>query len=257
MIDSEVNFAEFLGREEQNLVVSFLNLRIEYELFKRLDDLYQSPLSRMNNILSKDEWIIHLLYRFSHFQLYFSIASFFRCHLTDAMGSARKAIDASFIVYYLMNNPDAVERYIHMERHYGEFANLKKNEIKPKTKEYHLAEPLVVMHENFSKYGSHADPAGVISLRTAIETDATGSISKSKFNYFQHWNSIEFQKVQFLHLLKCYYLILEILRLFLDKKIKTIDPHWEKSYETFMPDLMRIAEPYRSYFEKLDSAEPG
>ena len=40
----EINFLEYIGTEEQNLLTSLNNFRREFDLFYNIDRIYQEPL---------------------------------------------------------------------------------------------------------------------------------------------------------------------------------------------------------------------
>ena len=87
------------GIEERNLLTSMANFREEVELFQKLDKVYQAPLSRLT--VSEEEAIVPQLYLFVHFHLYFAVSCILRAHLSDALSSARKGIDAALTAYKL------------------------------------------------------------------------------------------------------------------------------------------------------------
>lgn len=47
----EINFLEYLSKEEQNLLTSFNNFRNEFDLFYNIDRIYQEPL-RVSRVAS-------------------------------------------------------------------------------------------------------------------------------------------------------------------------------------------------------------
>jgi hypothetical protein len=97
----ELNFLDYLGIEEQNLLTGLINLKEEFDLFLGIDYVYQEPLKRLI-ISEKHDLILFQLYRFIHFHLYFSVSCLIRYHLFESLSSIRKSIDAGLTAYKLI-----------------------------------------------------------------------------------------------------------------------------------------------------------
>ncbi len=101
---TQKHFADYLGIEETNLLASIINFRGEFDLFYNIDDVYRAPLNRL--IVGEDEAVIPQLYLFVHFHMYFAVSCILRSHLSDALSSTRKAIDAGLTAYELILDPE-------------------------------------------------------------------------------------------------------------------------------------------------------
>ncbi|MGH8771466.1 MAG: hypothetical protein ACREV2_09860 [Burkholderiales bacterium] len=88
---------EFIGTEETNLLVTMVKCHAEIaKVFPILDDVYQAPIKLVDvNINDGHKRTVLALYVYTHYHLYFSTVCLLRCHLSDSLGSTRKAIDAT------------------------------------------------------------------------------------------------------------------------------------------------------------------
>ena len=120
----QTNLLEFIGAEQTNLLVTMTKCHRDIvDIFPHLDGAYQAPLGYMD-VNIKDEYrnTVLSLYLFTHYHLYFSTVSHLRCHLSDSLGSTRKAIDATLTAYRLIEEPDTLSQY--HERHWS-YQNIK------------------------------------------------------------------------------------------------------------------------------------
>lgn len=236
MKNSEVNFFEYIGAEEQNLITSIVNFKSELELFLNLDKIYKEPLKRMQ--VSEEESIIPTLYYFVHFYLYFSVSCFLRCHISECLAAVRKAIDASLSAYKIILEPNTAEQYLNRDKYFLRIKDNIQRDIKGDSSKYPLAHSLIKMHDLCSEYGSHAD-FSTFSDRLLIKKD------EIMFHYFQISRSIENNKFYLLVSLYVYLLIFLIFKIFIDSKLKIIDPVWEMEIQNLQSKLEELANRYR------------
>ena len=78
MKEKEINFLEYLGHEETNLLTSIIQNYPEFGLFSELDNIYQAPIKRIEII--EREKTVPQLYIFVHFykceSLFLAISGF-------------------------------------------------------------------------------------------------------------------------------------------------------------------------------------
>ena len=164
----ELNFLEYLGNEEQNLLTSIVNFRSEFDLFYNIDRIYQEPIKRL--IVSSENVIVPQLYLFVHFHLYHSISCLLRSHLSENLSSLRKAIDASLCAYKVILEPDSATAYLDRDKYFQFIKSNIQREIEKDSSLYPLAHNLIKMHNACSEYGSHSD---ISSFFHRLETRAT------------------------------------------------------------------------------------
>jgi hypothetical protein len=169
MKPGELNFLEYLGNEEQNLLTGIVNWKKEFDLFYDLDRVYQEPLRRM--IVSFGSEAVPRLYLFVHFHLYFSASCLLRCHLSETFSSLRKAIDASLCAYRILVKPDSELAYLERDKYFQFIKSNIQREIKKDASLYPLAHDLLFIHEKCSEFGSHSDPSSFIHRLERKKTD--------------------------------------------------------------------------------------
>ena len=241
----EINFLEYLSKEEQNLLTSFNNFRNEFDLFYNIDRIYQEPLRRL--VVSEDEAIIPQLYLYVHFHLYFSISTLLRSHLSECLASMRKAIDAALSAYKIILEPDYSEKYINRDKYFLFIKRNIQNEIKKDSSKYPLAHDLLKLHDANSEYGSHAD---ISSFFHRFEIRKLQEINQDQFllHYFQFPRNQEEYRFYYIVTLQAFYLMFLIFKLFLDKKLKIIDQRWESTIASLGPTLDKLRKETYSKF---------
>lgn len=241
-----MDFLEYIGTEERNLLASIVNFRAEYNLFFNLDRIYQEPLERLS--VAEEQELLALLYLFVHFHLYFSVICLLRCHLSESLASTRKAIDAALTAYQIILEPNAANQYVNRD---GKFLYLKKNmqeEIKKDISRYPLAQRLFEVHDACSQYGSHADISSFIhrlNRNDAAETEK----QEIKLSYFQAPRQKEEFRFYFIVTLQAFFLMFKIFKVFLDSSLKIVDPKWEGVIKSIEPRLEELRRKYHSQIE--------
>jgi hypothetical protein len=123
---------------------------------------------------------------YCHFHLYQAVATLFRCHLSEALGATRVAIEAGLHVYRFLEGHGTPEEYVQGEPTFKYTVNhIRQARIKLADK-FPLAERLIALHELCSRFGSHAD---YDSFLHRIEFTA-GDVATTKLLYFQKPDSI-------------------------------------------------------------------
>jgi len=152
-----------------------------------------------------------MLYLYTHSQMYFSVASYLRCHSKEAFSSTRSAIDAALSAYRVIEEPGSEENYLEGNKEFVFIKQTIKKALVKNSKSYPLAGSLIEFHEFCSKYGSHADLTSVV-----IGTQILESIEKKEL--LQHYFDRRPRKVDgqyfLIVILTVYLKILEIFLLF-------------------------------------------
>lgn len=182
MKNDEINFLEYLGIEEQNLLTSVASFKPEMDLLYDLDQVYQAPVKRLE--ISTEDSLISQLYLFVHFHLYFSISCLFRSHLAEALSSVRKAIDATLTAYKIILDPDTAEKYINSDNYFKFIKTNIQNERKKDPEIHPLADGLIKVYNACSKYAAHADFDSFVHRRELRENPHTKE-KRLLFHYFQ------------------------------------------------------------------------
>ena len=237
MKPGELNFLEYLGNEEQNLLTGIINWKEEFDLFYNLDRVYQEPLKGL--VVSSGGLMVPQLYLFVHFHLYFSMSCLLRSHLSETLSSLRKAIDASLCAYKIIQEPNKAVAYLERDRYFQFIKSNIQNEIKKDSMLYPLAHDLVKIHDACSEYGAHSD---ISSFFHRLETKETDDKKRDILflHYFQFPRNPEEYKFYYLTTLQGFYSMFLIFKLFLDQNLKIIDPKWEATIKHYGPLLSKL-----------------
>jgi hypothetical protein len=230
----ELNFLEYLGTEEQNLLTGLVLLKDDFNFFLGLDYIYQEPLKRLV-ISEKDDLIPCQLYRLIHFHLYFSMSCLLRYHISESLFSTRKAIDAALTAYKLILEPETTEKYKQRDNYFQYIKSHIQKERKKDMSKYPLASELLAVHDLCSKYGSHAD---IDSFQNRIEVRKSSETNKGfiMLHYFEISDSAEMRKIYF-QILRIFYSIFQIFKIIFDKRLKLFDTEWEFTIKNFVEKL--------------------
>jgi hypothetical protein len=233
----ELNFLEYLGNEDQNLLASIVNFRHEFDIFYNIDRIYQEPLKRL--VVSSDDVVVPQLYLFVHFHFYFSVSCLLRSHLSETLSSLRKAIDGSLCAYKIILKPSNSRKYLNRDMHFQFIkANIQK-EIRKNSSLYPLAHDLIGIHDACSEFGSHSD---ISSFFHRLETKETENKNQEMLlmHYFQFPRNPEEYRFYFLTTLQGFYSMFLIFKLFFDEKLKIVDLRWESTIEHLGPLLNKL-----------------
>lgn len=233
----ELNFLEYLGNEEQNLLTGIINWKDEFDLFYNLDRIYQEPLKRL--VVSSGSVIAPQLYLFVHFHLYFSVSCLLRSHLSETLSSLRKAIDASLCAYRIMLKPDSEVAYLERDKYFQFIKSNIQLEIKEDASTYPLAHDLINIHDMCSEYGSHSD---ISSFFHRLERKETEDEKRDMLflHYFQFPKNPEEYRFYYLFTLQAFYSMFLIFKTFLDQNLKIVDPKWESTINYLGPQLDKL-----------------
>jgi hypothetical protein len=237
----ELNFIEYLSREEHNLLSSFVNFREEFDLFYNLDKIYQEPLRML--VVSEDNLVVPQLYLFVHFHLYFSVSCMLRAHLSECLSSIRKAIDASLSAYKIILEPQCATQYLNRDKLFQYIKSHLQGERNKNSSKYPLANILIKIHDDCSEYGSHAD---INSFFHRLEIKNVPGTNKEQLlvHYFQFPRQTEEYKFYFVVTLEAFFLMFMIFKLFFNANHEIIDPKWEQVIKTIGPRLEELRSMY-------------
>jgi len=244
-----LRFHEYLGAEEQNLLASILNFRSEFDLFGQLDHIFQSPISRIR--MSEDDQpglLISQLYLFTHFHLYFSVSCILRSHLSESLSSTRKAIDASLTAYKIILDPSTAKNYAEQNNYFKYIKSNLQKEIQKDSSRYPLAHILINLYDSCSEYGPHADISSFFH-RMEVKEFPEANADLLQIHYFQFPRESSEYKFYFVLTLKAFLKMFEIFRVFLNRRLKIIDPSWEASIARLNPHLEELR---KRYFSAID-----
>ena len=233
----EINFIEYIGTEEQNLLASMTNFRKEFDLFFNIDKIYQEPLKRLDT--PAKEAVIPQLYLFVHYHLYFSVSCLLRAHLSECLNSMRKAIDASLTAYKLIIEPELTENYINRDKYFQFIKARVQRELDKGDTKYPLAKTLINLHDTCSEFGSHAD---ISSFFHRLEFKDLPNSNKQNIllHYFQFPCDPEEYRFYYLVTLRAFFQMFLVFKIYLDKKLIINDQKWEEIIKVIGPELERL-----------------
>ncbi|MCF8034135.1 MAG: hypothetical protein K9K66_15660 [Desulfarculaceae bacterium] len=234
---NQMNFIDYLGVEEQNLLASLVNFREEFDLFHQLDDVYQAPLNRFQG--KEGEEIVPTLFLFVHFHLYFTASCLLRSHLSEALSSLRKAIDAGLTAYVLVLEPAKSEAYINRDKFFRFIKRNIQDAINKDKNSYPLARDLIKIHDMCSELGSHADISSFLHRFETKERD-----DSKQYELFVHYfqfpkDNPKIYSFYLLSVLYAFYMLFLIFKVFFDQNLRIIDPTWERNILKLGPQLAK------------------
>jgi hypothetical protein len=231
------DFLEYLGKEEANLLVTFNNLRPEFDIFSKVDDLYRTAIAS-SRIDSADDQVVLQLLLFAHYQYYHSTSTLLRCHLSDALSSMRTAIEAGLTAYRIIEDRPSQLLYVERDKSFQFPKNFFKKVWKSEPDAYPLAHPLLNRWDACSEYGAHPDiSAFVHRLELPDATDR-----RLKLQYFQHpKNRWEFgwYYLLFVH---TFLIILQVFEKDLVQEKSFVPDEWAKSIPQVGKNLEELME---------------
>lgn len=218
------DFLEYLGAETGNLLVSLNNHRVEFEMFSRVDHLYRTALGA-GPFSSEDDLIIPQLFLLVHYQYWHSAATFLRCHLSDALASMRKAIEAGLTAYRIIEDRPSQIQYVKRDKSFLSHKRYFNKVWKTDPDAYPLARPLLNHWDACSQYGSHADVDTFFYRVDLPDADSP----MLRLHYFQHSkNRWEFGW-HFLMLVYTFVIILKVFEKYLVHEKALLPEGWAKS----------------------------
>lgn len=219
------DFLEYLGKEEANLLVTFNNLRPEFDIFSKVDELYRTAITsaRVENV--EDDLVVLQLLLFAHYQYYHSTATLLRCHLSDALSSMRTAIEAGLTAYRIIEDRPSQLLYIERDKSFQFPKNFFRKVWKSEPDAYPLAHPLLNRWDACSEYGAHADISAFVH-RLELP-DATNRMLK--LQYFQHPKNRWGFGWYYLLLVHTFLIILQVFERYLVQEKGVVPDEWVRS----------------------------
>lgn len=235
---SDYNILEFMGFEQQNLLVSFANLKGEIGFLKELDEIYQETKDAFPASKSNDTHVmVGLMFLRAHSELYIGMSQFLKSHLSKGFLSLRIAIEAAFYAYYFTKYPEQAKDYIDEKSPLQKqiFWRIK-DHIAKNAKDFPMAQSLVKIHEVASNFSAHPSFPSLIYKYQHIVTEGQKK-EEIKLNYFDGLSFEDFLSYYF-GLLKGYFMVFQLFYgCFYKKEFKIEYPDREKRIATYEAKL--------------------
>lgn len=223
MDELETNFLAFIGAEETNLLVAMVKCNRDITFFPSLDGAYQAPLKFIDvNINDEYKKTILSLYFFTHYHLYFSTACLLRCHLSDSLGSTRKAIDSTLTAYRLIDEPNTLSQYQERHKSYQNIKSYVSRQMKHDKTKFPLAREIIALHDLCSEFGSHADISTFIHRVLVVPTQKEGK-GLFKMNMFQAPDRDIELRYYLVQTLRAYAMMLKVFSVFIGELAVGLD----------------------------------
>jgi hypothetical protein len=88
--------------EENQLLVSLVKMQSVFAAESQIEVLYSEATAYKS--VKEDDFVVFQLLSLTHYQFLFSTACQMRCHLSEAFGAARTAIDAALNAAYIIHD---------------------------------------------------------------------------------------------------------------------------------------------------------
>jgi hypothetical protein len=241
MEKEELNFLEYLGREDEHLHKNLRNLKGEFNLFYAIDYLYKKPLQRLN--ADDRETVLARLFHFVHSQLYFSLNCLFRSHWVEFLATIKKAVEASLKAYKILMDQDSSPNEPDENRFQDIFQEMRVEILRNRSR-YPLAPDLVKIYENFSHFNLNVDLDLLMDQSKPYEFGSTfrENFSPPYRRFSKEEIRYKFYYVQTLYAFLLMYLIFSI---YLDQKLKVLDdPSGETPIHELRPKLEALITRY-------------
>lgn len=218
------NLLQFLGMEEQQLLVSLAKMQEEMGYIAQLEGLYGAATS--DKEVRQDDYVIFQLLTFTHYHFLFTLACQMRCHMSEAYASARAAIDAALIGAHIIKERAAQVSYAKREKPFDNFARYLGNLIKDgKPLPHPLMATLIDQQKKISTFAAHADVGSFIH-RVRDTTDGSGNRMLA-VEYFQFAREDDERKLYTLNLLHTFVMVLDVFADFLIDEQRAVPAAWK------------------------------
>jgi hypothetical protein len=217
------NLLSFVSSENEQFMVSLANDTKEMAFIARLQALYEAALPDVE--VPEDDMPIFQLLTFTHYYFLTATAMLMRCHLSEAFGCARIAIDATLIGAYLISDRKAHVAFTKREKPFDNFARYLGNLIKDgKPLPDPLVPELIRLQKTLSTFTSHAD-IGAFTHRVDISNvDGQPQI---RVQYFQFSKTPAERQIHALTLFHIFVMVLDVFSEFLALEHRIVQKEWQ------------------------------
>lgn len=246
------NLLEFLGIEEQQLLVSLVRTPEITSTYARLEGLFRIVIS--NRVSKEDDLVIFQLLTFIHYHLLFTMACQMRCHLSEAFASSRVAIDAALIAAVIIKDRSQQVHYLRREKPFDKLPRHLKNLLRDgKPLPHRLIPTLLNQHDRYSSISSHADIDTFVH-RVRTSTDQGGQVFAVE--YFQFARDDDERRLHVLTLLHTYVMVLDVFTDFLVVETKVVDADWRNQLVALGTSIENAASRLRAALQARHAKAP-
>jgi hypothetical protein len=236
-----MDILQFVSMEHQKFLVSLVNNRDELNIISRLQGLYEAAMT--NRAVAENDMAVFQLLTFTHYHFLFSTASMMRCHLSEAFGSARIAIDGALIGAHIINDRPSQIAYTKREKPFDNFARYLGNLIKDEKPLPHFLVPaLFEQHKRYSTFASHADVNSFVH-RVNISSKSEKMLI---VEYFQFSKNEAERKIHALMLFHTFVMVLDVFSDFLVVEPKAVPKAWQDELRGLGKSIERHAAELRT-----------
>lgn len=211
-----------------NLRSNIIKFKSSFDIFLRLDDLYELPLSTAIN--NETDGVVPGLYLLVISKLYFSVSCLLRGHMSEGFAATRGALDASLTAYKIILHPETKAAYLRREWSYQNIKSTIKNELESDPSKYPLAATLIELHEMCSQHASHAD-VSVLHHRTIVHKQEGTEKRLLEFKYYDFPNDDAIYRGVIADLLSAFHSMLLIFQPFIAEKFSIQPVDWNGEIE--------------------------
>ena len=217
------NLLSFVSREHDQFLISLANDTREMEFIGRLQTLYEAALPDVE--VPEDDMAVFQLLTFTHYYFLLATTMLMRCHLSEAFGCARIAIDATLIGAHLIKNRGDNVAYTNRTKPFDNFARYLGNLIKAgKPLPHQLVPELVRLQKTMSTFTSHAD-IGAFTHR--IDITSVEGRPQIRVQYFQFSRTAAERQIHALTLFHVFVMVLDVFSEFLALEHKIVPADWQ------------------------------
>lgn len=247
------NLLSFVSGENEQFLISLANDTNEMAFVGRLQALYETALPDVE--VPEDDMPIFQLLTFTHYYFLTATAMLMRCHLSEAFGCARIAIDATLIGAHLISDRKAHVAYTKREKPFDNFARYLGNLIKDgKPLPHPLVPELVRLQKTLSTFTSHADIGSFVHRVTVSREEGANQI---RVQYFQSSKTPAERRIHALTLFHIFVMVLDVFSEFLALEHKIVRAEWQFELNRVGVALEREVAALRATLPQDEQAAPG
>jgi hypothetical protein len=240
--DEPQELLRFVSDEHHQFLIALANERDELKAVNNLQGLYQAALSHVK-LTDKADLIVYQLLGFTHYHFLFATACQLRCHLSEAFGSLRSAIDGALVAAYIISDRSSQEAFLRRQKPFDKLMRHARNFIKQNRLgelPHPLIPVLIEMHDTCSRFASHADVDTFVH-RAREFCDEHGT-DWATTEYFQFSRDPRTQRYYFFSLMHGFACILEVFSNFLVEEQKKVNEQWRTELHGAIAATERVRE---------------
>jgi hypothetical protein len=236
-----LDLLDFVAKEDNNFRISAAHRPDELAIVAQLQALYVAAVP--NVAVHENDMAVFQLLVLTHCYFLSAVAAMMRCHLSEAFGSARIAIDAAMVAAQIIADPASQIAYANKTAPFDNYMRYLGNLVAAGRPLPHPLIPhLRALYSNISQFSNHADAGSFVHR---IEFCKEPGKQQTVVNYFQFSENDTEREIHALSLFHVFVLVLDVFSDFLVVKQKLVPIAWQEELRALGGALERRARELR------------